>query len=157
MDKTTKLRDPNVTRTAARMRLAGGRPSSAIAIAAFAVALLAVGCGGVQFQRADGSGKYRAMPLDTEIKVVQADAELAQPTELIGSLSLTTKGDPPAHEKALTAMKKHAARYGCDALVGFTNAKREKQVKRKVKSLGKGGVPVYEEVTDMYVEYDWTG
>ncbi len=156
MEKTTMLKTCTDMRHLAATDAANSRPAPILASVLATVAIIATGCGGVQFKRATGSGKYRALPVGTDVRVAQEDAELGQPTEVIGDLALTTQGDPPAHRKALDAMKRHAGRYGCDALVGFTNAKRETPVKRKVKSLGKGGVPVYTEVTEMRVEYDWT-
>jgi hypothetical protein len=112
-------------------------------------------CGGVQFERAAGVRKYRALPPETSVTVAETSDLLAQPVEKVGVLKVTTRGAEVGEQESLALLKKHAARYGCDAIVEVKSNRRESKTVKKVKKLGPDGVPFFEEQTTSSVEVDW--
>ncbi len=113
------------------------------------------GCGSALFERAPNAKKYRALPLGTEVKVVGSSGELQQPTEIIGVLHTTTKGDPANRDEAAGTLREHAARYGCDGVAHLTSTRREIKTLRRNRSLGPNGVPIYTDVPVISAEHDW--
>lgn len=106
-----------------------------------------IGCGGMQFKRTPGAFKYRALPVGTEVKVVDNVSQLPSPTADIGQLRsvITTRTEPkPDIAKAATRLKKYAARYGCDAVVGTKATTAEKKSIKKTKKMGPDGKYIYE-------------
>lgn len=125
-------------------------PTRATCLAALvACALVTAGCGGVKFARTSGAHKYRALPVGTDVKVVGAASELPQPTALIGALAWTVESrtDKTADEAAAAErFKKHAARYGCDAVVGLSSKTTSRTSKKTVTKTGADGKRVKTQV-----------
>lgn len=133
------------------------RISTLVAGIAITAAAALSGCGGPSFVRAPGAKKYRALPSGSEVKVAENAAGLAQPTELIGTLQASTSGEPADKAAATAMLQKYAGRYGCDAVVVDPPKRREREIKKRTKSLGKDGRPVYANTVTVVVDYDWTG
>jgi uncharacterized protein YbjQ (UPF0145 family) len=111
------------------------------------VVVLVSACGGVQFDRSGGAHKYRALPVGTEVRVVGATLELAQPVVDIGELAWLEKSTnaTPNEAEATKRFVRHASRYGCDAVAGLKFTTEEKKTVKKAKSLGPDGKPIYKE------------
>ncbi len=118
------------------------------------LALSLTACGGMQFDRTSGAYKYRALPMGAEVSVAASAQALPQPTVDIGGLAwkVETRTQPQADEaKALERFKRHAARYGCDAVVAMKATTSEQKSTKKVKKMGPEGKYVYEAVeTTLY-------
>ncbi len=121
-------------------------------------ALLLAGCGGVELERAAGAPKHRALPLGTPVTAADSADGLAQPTVLLGTLRLKLTSNEATADKsaALEQLKRFAARYGCDAVVGAAVDTQEKLFKRKLKKLGSDGRPYYEEEVRKTYDHNWT-
>ena len=129
---------------------------SLMTLAAIVIATALAGCGGAKFARAPGAKKYHALPFGAEVKVADGVDGLAAPTELIGTLQASTTGEPADKAGVAEKLKRHAGRYGCDALVIGEPGRRERKVTKRTKSLGKDGRPVYANEVTVVVEFDWT-
>lgn len=109
------------------------------------VATTLVACGGVEFDRVEGSYRYRGLASAAEVQVVEDAASLAQPVEEVGTLRLREQDvtrDKPDLEATTRTFKQHAARYGCDAVVGVKTETTERKVTRTSKAMGADGKPV---------------
>lgn len=121
------------------------------------LALLLSACAGMKFARNDGAHRYRALPLGTQVKVVGASLELPQPVVAIGTLTQTvTGGEKPDPGPVTERFRKHAARYGCDAVVGIKSTTRTSTVKKRKKKIGEGGKISYTNETSTQYHHDWT-
>ncbi len=129
--------------------------TTAVCVLFFAAGCLS-GCGGVKFQRISGSKKYRALPAGAAVKVADSVEALPQPVEKIGTLTVKLKGGAGERTEAATKLKKHAARYGCDAIVGMGSERQDKKVVTKTKTFGKDGRPVYGSQTKTLTQHIWT-
>lgn len=111
------------------------------------------GCAGVKMQRASGAHRYRALPLGTEVKVVGAELQLATPFTVIGGLRwlLRTAQQEPDTKSAERKLKRTAAKYGCDAVVGLAVTSEERKSHKKVTTIGEGG----KRVTSMKESIVW--
>lgn len=110
----------------------------------------------MKFVRSDGAVRYRALPMGSEVKLVGTDLELPQPVAQIGTMKFTVQGGEKADPSEVAdKFRKHAARYGCDAVVALVAASRSKKSTRKKKQIGEGGKIGYvnEEYTLYY--HDW--
>jgi hypothetical protein len=127
-----------------------------ISIILFLVAVSLGACGGMKFVRNDGAHRYRALPMGTSVRLVGASLELPQPVVAIGVLKLTVSGgekpDPgPVGEK----FRNHAARYGCDAVVGMKVNSRTTTLKKRTKKIGEGGKVTSTEKEVPQHHHDW--
>lgn len=119
--------------------------------------LLVAACGGVKFKRQTGGARYRALPVGTPVKVVDRATQLPQPTVFLGTLAASLEGDiAPDQSKAEVVFTKHAARYGCDAVVGPRVDTRTKVFKKKAQQLGADGKPVWVTTETIKFFHDWT-
>jgi hypothetical protein len=123
---------------------------------AWLLLVLTVACGGAGFERAGNARKYRPLPLGTEVKIAAAAQELPQPVEVLGTMRVTTKGDPANRVEAENVFRNYAARYGCDAVTDVASNRREVKATRRNRSLGANGVPVYTDEVIVNAEHDWT-
>ena len=130
--------------------------STLILCVLFLTACCLSGCGGVKFQRISGSKKYRALPTGSAVKVADSTKQLPQPVEQIGTLTIKLKGGSGEAKEAETKLKKHAARYGCDAIVKLGSERKDKKVVTKTKTIGKDGRPVYGSQTKTLTHHIWT-
>ncbi|MCO4762469.1 MAG: hypothetical protein KC502_13240 [Myxococcales bacterium] len=103
------------------------------------------GCGGAKFERAAGVKKFRALPPGTTVVAQDSIDGLTTPVLVIGTIKLDTKTKvkTPNAKVATDELKKYAARYGCDAVVGATSKASTKVYKKKTKRLGADGRPVF--------------
>lgn len=125
-------------------------------LAALVTLLTVAGCGGMKFARTDNATRYRGLPLGTEVKHVGSDLQLPQPVAEIGILTYSEQGDAePDPSKVSERFLKHAARYGCDAVVGLAATTRSTKIKRKKKKIGEGGKVGYVSEEDTQYSHDW--
>ena len=133
------------------------RPTAAKLLYGLLCGLL-VACGGVQFERAAGVQKYRALPMGSPVTAQETIDGLSTPVVVVGVLKIDTKSktETPDAAEGTRVLKKHAARFGCDAIVGAAAKSTAKLFKSKKKSLGADGRPVYEVVTTTTWTHHWT-
>ena len=121
-----------------------------------ALLLLIGGCGGMKFARSGDAVRYRALPLGAEVKLLGSDLQLPQPVAEIGTLTYSVQGEAEADQsKVADHFQKHAARYGCDAVVGLTATTRSTKVAHKKKKIGEGGKVGYVNEEDTQYFHDW--
>ncbi len=119
--------------------------------------LLVSACGGVQFERTTGVPKFRPLPPGTQVQVVEESATLPTPNIVVGVLGFDTTGATPVRPEIDDQFRKHAARYGCDAVAGVEAQDERKQQTTRVRKLGMDGKPVYEVKTVELVTWHWKG
>ncbi len=115
--------------------------TTGVALATVAILAIATACAGVKMNRASGAHRYRPLPLGTEVKVVGTEMQLGAPHVVIGELKwlLRTSNEQPDKAKAEIKLKKTAAKFGCDAMVGMAVASEAKKSFKKVATVGEGG------------------
>lgn len=96
-------------------------------------------CGSVQFTRTAGVPRYKALSAAAQVTVAPSTDALPQPVVVVGTLRSESKTEDPAPVEA--EMRKHASRYGCDAVAGLTAEIDEKKTFKSVQVLGQDGKP----------------
>lgn len=122
------------------------------------MAVLMTACGGVKFERAAGVKKFRALPLGSPVTAQDSIDGLPTPVLVVGILKLQTKTKvkEPDTANAAKKLKRYAATYGCDAVVGATSTAKTKVFKKKKKSLGQDGRPVFTVTETTVWTHSWT-
>ncbi len=136
------------------------RPSASLVRPAVAMLLcgLLVACSGVQFERAAGVKVFRTLPMGSTVTAQETVDGLQTPVIVVGVLKVDTKTKTEAPDAAegVRLLKKHAARFGCDAVVGAAAKSTAKVFKSKTKSLGADGRPVYTVVATTSWTHHWS-
>ncbi len=119
-------------------------------------AALVTGCGpGVLLERTPGVPRFAALPIKSEIKVVETADALAQPVTVVGTLHTdTTKGEAD-RPQVIVALSNQARRSGCDALAGLTMRDEVTTSQKSVERLGAGGAKVRAQETVERHTFKW--
>ncbi|MBI5611427.1 MAG: hypothetical protein HY902_21320 [Deltaproteobacteria bacterium] len=119
-------------------------------------AALAAGCGpGVQLERAAGVPRFAALPIKSEIKVVESADVLAQPVTVVGTLRTDTAKGEADRPQVVVALSNQARRVGCDALVGLSRRDEVTTSQKTVERLGAGGAKVRSQEAVEKHTYKW--
>ncbi|MBI5607554.1 MAG: hypothetical protein HY902_01585 [Deltaproteobacteria bacterium] len=119
--------------------------------------LACAGCGAsVQFDRAAGVPKYKALPAKTAVQVVESADLLPQPVVVVGSLRMTSPKGEADRAEVTAGMQKEAFRFGCDAVVGLQVVDQVDRSMRWVDKPGPSGKPVRQQEPVEKHTWNWS-
>jgi hypothetical protein len=135
-------------------------PARAIALTPWLALAILLGACGTQlgFTAADGALTYKRLPKTGVVEVIEGEAAIDGPYELLGTLDVTVDpaGSSGTAEAVKTRFEKSAAKNGCDRVVGMAKVDVAVASTRREKVEGDHGKVRYEKVPITVTHHRWT-